>query len=164
TTPPAVTIPAGSVSATFGMATLDDGTTDGNQIVNVTASATGYTSGSDQVTVTDVNLPDLIVAGITLPAAAETEAFVSIGYQLRNQGISPASSNAIVQRVYLSPDALVGDDILIGQFTFNGGLPPDTQFGQAFSARMPQVAGDYWVIVEADVANAVPEILEQNNA
>ena len=77
--------------------------------------------------------------------------------------VSPASSNAIVQRVYLSPDPLVGDDILIGQFTFNGGLPPDTQFGQAFSARMPQAPGDYWVIVDGDVNNAVPEIIEQNN-
>jgi hypothetical protein len=163
TTPPAVTIPAGAASTTFAMGTVDDGTTDGNQIVTVTASATGYTSGSDQVTVTDINLPDLIVAGITLPTAAETEAFVSIGYQLRNQGVSPASSNAIVQRVYLSPDALVGDDILIGQFTFNGGLPPDTQFGQAFSARMPQAPGDYWVIVDADVNNGIPEIIEQNN-
>ena len=163
TTPDTVTIPAGSTSATFAMATVDDGVTDGNQVVTVTASALGYTSGSDQVTVTDVNLPDLIVAGITAPATAETEAFISIGYQLRNAGVSPASSNAIVQRVYLSPDPLVGDDILIGQFTFNGGLPPDTQFGQAFSARMPQAPGDYWVIVDGDVNNAVPEILEQNN-
>jgi subtilase family serine protease len=163
TTPATVTIPAGSNSVTFGMATIDDGVTDGNQVVTVTASAPGYTSGSGQVTVTDVNLPDLIVAAITAPAAAETESFVSIGYQLRNQGVSPASSNAIVQRVYLSPDPLVGDDVLIGQFTFNGGLPAGSQFGQAFSVRMPQAPGDYWVIVQADVDNAVPEILEQNN-
>ncbi|MCL4785535.1 MAG: immunoglobulin domain-containing protein, partial [Verrucomicrobia bacterium] len=160
---PTVTIPAGALSAQFTLASVSDAETDGNQTVTVSASAAGFTPGAAQITVTDVNLPDLVVAGITAPATAETESFVNIGYQIRNQGLSPSPSNAIVQRVYLSSDSLVGNDVLIGQFTFNASLPAGSQFGQSFSAAMPQASGDYWVIVETDALNGVLEILENNN-
>ena len=42
-------------------------------------------------------------------------------------------------------------------------VPAGGQFSQSFSARMPQSEGDYWVVVETDVQNSVPEILENNN-
>ena len=113
---------------------MTDGATDGSKIVTVTASASGFTAGSAQITVSDINLPDIIVAGITVPATADTESFASIGYQIRNQGLTGASSNALSQRIYLSPDPLVGDDVLISQYVFNGALPINTQFGQSFPA------------------------------
>ncbi len=163
TLPPSVTIPAGAASATFEVASVEDGTTDGSQVVTVTAASAGYTAGSAQLTVTDINLPDLVATGIGGPMMAETEAYVDISYQVRNQGLAAASSNAITQRIYLSNDPVVGDDVLIGQYTFNGGLPSGMQFGQTFSARMPQTAGNYWIIVETDVVDSVVEIVENNN-
>ena len=53
TVPLTVTITAGSTSATFDLTVVDDAVLDGDQVVTVTASAAGYTSGSDTITVQD---------------------------------------------------------------------------------------------------------------
>ena len=161
--PASVTIPAGTNSLIVPVNSTSDGAVTGNQPVTFTASADGFTSAVIGATISDFTLPDLVIASISHPAVAQTEEFVTLGYQLLNQGSVAASSNALVQRVYLSTDPLVGNDTLIGQYTFAGGLPAGAQFGQTFTVRLPQEPGAYWVIVEADVANAVPEIFEQNN-
>ncbi len=51
--PLSVTILDGEASATFTLTGVDDGDIDGAQIVTVTASAAGFSDGSDSVTVTD---------------------------------------------------------------------------------------------------------------
>ncbi|MBL8820660.1 MAG: pre-peptidase C-terminal domain-containing protein, partial [Planctomyces sp.] len=53
TVPATVTIPAGSASTTFTIAAIDDSLVDGTQSVVLTASATGYTSGTSTLSVTD---------------------------------------------------------------------------------------------------------------
>ena len=53
TVPASVTIAAGTNSATFTVTALNDGTVDGNQLVTISASATGYTAGSSSITVSD---------------------------------------------------------------------------------------------------------------
>ncbi|MCW5556084.1 MAG: hypothetical protein KIS67_28500 [Verrucomicrobiae bacterium] len=161
--PATVTIPVGAFSAQFDAVSVADGETDGNQTVTVTASAAGFTTGAAQITVSDINLPDLVVASVAAPATAATEEYVDLGYQIRNQGAVASPSNAIVQRIYLSSDPFAGDDILLNQLTLNASLPAGSQFGQSFSARMPQAAGNYWIIVETDVLNNVAEIVENNN-
>ena len=163
TVPVNVTIPAGAVSASFPVTTPSDGTNDGNQLATLTAAAPGFTNGTAQITVSDINLPDLIVSEVTAPPVAETEGFVNLGYHLLNQGLSTMASNTILQRVYLSSDPLVGNDLLMGQFTFSGSLPPGGQIAQTFQLRLPQAAGYYWVVIETDAADVVPEIRENNN-
>jgi hypothetical protein len=161
--PPSVTIPAGALSASFNLASVADGVSDGNKGVTLLASAPGFVPGTAQIVVSDVNLADLVVSGISAPPTADTEAFVNIGYTLRNQGPSGMASNSITQRILLSHDPLPGDDLSLGEFTFNGPLPSGVEIGQTFLLRMPQAAGEYWVIVETDVLNAVTEVLEDNN-
>ena len=56
--PPTVTIPAGSSQASIKLDTVQDNVVDGDQVVTVTASVDGYTSGIGQVIVTDRDLPD----------------------------------------------------------------------------------------------------------
>lgn len=53
TVPESVVIPAFQASATFDVAAVDDLIPDGAQTVRITASATGYVSGSSEITVTD---------------------------------------------------------------------------------------------------------------
>ena len=53
TVPSTVIIPSGQTSATFQIAAIDDAILDGTQVVTITASATGYNSGSDAIQVTD---------------------------------------------------------------------------------------------------------------
>ena len=60
--PTQVVIPAGQASATFNVQALLDGLVDGPQTVTISASATGYTLGSNTVTVLDVDLPRLAVS------------------------------------------------------------------------------------------------------
>jgi len=53
TVPATLTIPAGQTSATFDVTIMDDSAVDGNQAVTITASAGGWTSGSDEIDVLD---------------------------------------------------------------------------------------------------------------
>lgn len=53
TVPESVVIAANQASATFAVAAVDDLLPDGAQTVRITASATGYVSGSSEITVTD---------------------------------------------------------------------------------------------------------------
>ena len=59
TVPATVIIPAGQTSAVFNLNIVDDNIVDGPQNVSVTASVPNWTSGSDSMTILDVNpLPD----------------------------------------------------------------------------------------------------------
>ena len=163
TVPVSVSIPAGASSATFNVATLNDGVAGGSKSLTINASATGFASATAPLTVSDSSLPDLIVQSVTAPTNGDTQTFVNLGYTIRNQGLAAMPSNSVIQSIYLSTDTVPGDGILEGKFAFNGGLPAGTQFGQSFSVQLPQTAGDYWVIVQTDVSNAVAEVLEDNN-
>ncbi len=160
--PDLVTIPAGQASATFPIGTVGDGTNDGSQSVILTASAAGFASASERVTVSDADLPDLRVASVTAPAMAEAESHASVNYRVANQGFNTTRSN-FTTRLFLSSDAAVGEDTLAGQYTFNGALPPGQFFEQTLQVRLPQTCGNYWIIVQTDASGAVDEILEDNN-
>ncbi|MGV3754404.1 MAG: lamin tail domain-containing protein [Verrucomicrobiota bacterium] len=62
TVPASVTIPAGQASANFNVTAVDDSFPDGNKTSTITATATGATAGTFQVTVQD----DGDVAALTL--------------------------------------------------------------------------------------------------
>ncbi len=160
--PGLVMIPAGQASAAFEIGTVGDGTNDGNRTVTLTATATGFASASERVTVSDSVLPDLVVSSVNVPTTADAEAYVSVNYRLANQGFNTTYSNFIT-RVFLSSDAAVGDDTLAGQYTFNGMLPPGQFFEQTLQVRLPQACANYWILVQTDTSGAVEEILEDNN-
>src|SRR5262249_52345470 len=80
TVPISVTIPAGATSATFDITTLTNALVDGNQTVVITASASGYVSGTKNLVVTDSNLPDLVVSQLTAPTNAYTDTFFPVNY------------------------------------------------------------------------------------
>ena len=56
TVPATVTILAGQTSATFAIATVNNATSDGTQVVTVTAGATNFMSGGGDLTITDDEL------------------------------------------------------------------------------------------------------------
>ncbi len=162
TVPSGVTIPSGQASATVPLTTIEDLIPDGNQRVQVTASAAGYIPGSAWVTVTDLTRPDLVVGSVTGPDSAETEAFVNVAYRVTNQGLAPAGTNWLT-RVLLSQDAAAGDDTLVAEYRFGGTLPVGEYFAQSRQVRLPTQPGDYWVVVVTDVENQIDEVLESNN-
>jgi subtilase family serine protease len=162
TVPHTVTIPTNQNTVTFDVASVNDGVTDGNKPVTITASAAGFTGGSDTLIVTDINLPDLVVSRVTAPTTADTEGNASITYRIENQGLLTAGTNWTT-RVSLSRDPVAGSDILLGNYVFNGTLAPGAFYDQTLSLRMPLAAGDYWVVVETDLANQLVESIEDNN-
>ena len=161
---PTVTLAEGVWSVNVPVNSVNDGVSDGNKTVTVTASAEGFTAASVQLIVTDVDMPDLVVRSVQAPIQAETESYIDIGYQIYNQGLANATSNSVIQRVYLSRDPIVGDDVLVGQFAFNGPLPTGAHFGQTIPVRLPRESGNYWVVVQADSTDAIVETIEDNNS
>jgi hypothetical protein len=160
--PATVTFAAGQSKADFQVRSLDDGIRDANQVVRITASATGYASGSDVLVVSELELPDLLVQNLSVPTTGETEAPVNVSFRIANQGLASASTN-VVTRVYLSSDPVVGDDTLLGQLDFTGTLPPEQAFEQTLQVRLPVTSGDYWLVVVTDAEDRVQESLEDNN-
>ena len=59
--PATVTIPAGQESVTFTVTGVDDLIPDGDQTVTLTATATGFQAGSASITVTDNEVPRLVI-------------------------------------------------------------------------------------------------------
>lgn len=162
TVPASVTIPAGQSSAAVPVATINDHVVDGSKRVQFTATAAGFTSGSATLVVSDVMLPDLAVPEVTAPENAETEAFVNLGYRVLNQGLAPAGTNWIT-RILLSNDPSAGGDTILADYAFNGTLPVGQYFSQSRQVRLPQAAGDYWIVVTTDVDGRIDEILKDNN-
>ncbi|MHB9049421.1 MAG: CARDB domain-containing protein, partial [Pirellulales bacterium] len=165
------TIPAGADRVSFTIRTVQDNATDGNQPVTVTASAAGFTAGSDTIVISDIDLPDLVVSSIVAPAETLTEQYFDVTYRIANQGLLAAvASNATAEfagswtdRVFLSSDAVIGDDTLIGNYVYTGTMPVGLYFNRTVPARSPLKAGDYWVVVTTDLGNTVNEGLETNN-
>jgi fibronectin type 3 domain-containing protein len=65
TVPATVTIPAGSASATFAVAAVDDAVIDGTQTVTLAASAAGYNGGSAPASVTDDDIPPFLTVAVS---------------------------------------------------------------------------------------------------
>ncbi len=64
--PTSVVIPANQASVSFTITAADDTLLDGSQVVTITGSATGYTSVSQSITVTDVENLTLSFAAISI--------------------------------------------------------------------------------------------------
>jgi hypothetical protein len=161
--PAQVTIPANETSVTFPVVTLDDGTVDGNQRVTLTATADGYAQALAQFTVTDGDLPDLIVSELTVPATGLTRDLFPVGYRITNQGFDNATGS-LVQKVVLSRDPVLSDDDkVLDETPFNVSLPPGESFSRELSLFLPAETGDWWIFVVADASGVVRETLEDNN-
>lgn len=163
TVPATVTIPVGEAAVAFDINTVQDGTPDGSQSVTVRAEAAGFNGSSTTFVVSDRDLPDLVISGITLPSAGVTAEAVSCDYHLANRGLSAATGTS-KQRVFLSSDpTLSGDDRLLGELTFTGSLSVGQEAGESWTFTLPGMPGDYWLIVVADALNQLPETTEDNN-
>jgi hypothetical protein len=141
---------------------VDDGTPDGAKRVTVTAGRDGFTPGIAQMTVSDINLPDLVVASVSLPATGETDTFVTGSYRIENRGLRAATPFTI--RLFLSPDATFNEsDVLASQYSFPGEVPAGSFFEVNPPIRLPRETGARYLIAVVDVNGVVTETDEANN-
>ncbi|KAB2654424.1 MAG: hypothetical protein DVB31_16735, partial [Verrucomicrobia bacterium] len=162
TVPATVTIPAGAASAQFPVVSVNDGVTDGNKTVALTATAAGFTAGNAILVVSDADLPDLVVTAITAPATGIAGGQLTATFRVENRGVV-AAAVPVGQRVFLSTDNVVGGDLLVAQLQSPGSLPAGQYFEQTVNIRLPDQTGNYWIVVTTDANNDVAELLENNN-
>ncbi|BAZ10924.1 hypothetical protein NIES4071_27480 [Calothrix sp. NIES-4071] len=161
TVPTQVTILAGQASATFAINAVDDGVADGAQTAIITASATGFSSGSRNLTVTDINVPDLVVSNLsaTTPLLSGKQAFFS--YKVENKGLAQATTteaNPSIDRIYLSTDnKLDSSDTLLSEFQFKGEFPVGQFYERNVPFFVPRSTGQYYLIAQTDATNTVNE-------
>ncbi len=163
TAPTTVTILAGQTSAAFSLATGTDGVPTGTQRVSLNAATAGYNPVVASLSITDLQKPDLTLEFSATPTGAETDSFVDLHVILRNQGAVDAQG-PFTQRISLSTDSVVGNDVLLTQFGFSGRLLAGTWIEQTLRVRLPAQAGRYWFVAETDTGAAIDEVLEDNNA
>ncbi len=161
TVPATVIIPNGAASATFNINSVSNSVA-GNRPVTLTASAAGFSPGNATLVVTDSKLPDLVISRITCPTNGVTAGNLAVTFRLENRGFTPVT-NAFVQRVFLSSQALAGTGTLAAQVPFSGTLPAGQYVDLTANVRLPDNPGNQWLIVTADANNDVTELLEDNN-
>lgn len=160
--PASVTIPAGASQANFPVETIEDGVTDGNQTVSITAAASGYSSSTASLVVTDLNLPDLVVSKLTVPPAGIAGNVVPVSFRVENRGFAPVTG-AFLQSVSLSESPVFGGGSLAAQLPWSATVPPGGFLDQTANVRLPAKPGSYWIVVQADAARQVEELVEGNN-
>ena len=161
--PASVTILAGASNAQFTAESVQDSVIDGSKTVVVSASAEGFNTGLAAIVVTDSQLPDLVIAKLDAPANAVAGETFTMSFELANRGLAGAAAT-MVQRAYLSTNALLhAGATVLGDFPYSGALPVEQSVRMAQTYYAPVAPGLYYVIVAADVSNAVAEVAEQNN-
>ena len=163
-----VTIPEGSVDATFAVDALDDQWHEAPETVVVTIVATpAYSLGTPStgmVTITSEDAaPDLMIAAVTVPTLGAPGASIVVNSTTRNQGAGVAQESQTA--FYLSINSQVtGDDLFLGEQAIDV-LTPGSQAPLATSLTIPETAtpGIYYVVARADETAAVTESVETNN-
>lgn len=97
TVPATVTIPAGQASATFSINAVDDSVIDGTQTVTISASAAGYSSIGDTLSVTD---NDANVAPVVDPRTYFTNEEVPVSRTVTG---TDADGDALTFSVFVTP-------------------------------------------------------------
>ncbi|MGE0377399.1 MAG: SdrD B-like domain-containing protein, partial [Planctomycetaceae bacterium] len=162
TVPATVTIPAGETSAEFTLQAVLDGISDGLQSLTIAATAASFNPGSASVSVSDFNLPDLRVTGITLPATGRTGETVQVSWTVANGGVIP-TTGAWVDRVYLSTDDQLGSETFLGSQNFSGTLAVGGSYNRSLMVTLPELAGTFYLFVITDAAEFIGEGSETNN-
>ena len=126
--PASVTIPAGQTSASFAIAAVDDSEPDGPQDLSISASASGLTSASSTLTVTD---DEVSLEGVT-PGHPNTAANAIFVAALRDGSLSSPA----LFRIGVGTQLPSGLSLDTATGTLSGTLSPTNP------------AGDYPIVIE----------------
>jgi Ca2+-binding RTX toxin-like protein len=108
-------------------------------------------------------LPDLVVSNITSPPTEFSGRPIEVSWTLRNQG-NGVASGTWSEQIYLSSDAEIGGDQLIGTFEFTGTIAAGQPILRKQEITLPvDWSGDYWIVVKTDTSNQVYEHNKESN-
>ncbi|MFN6105566.1 MAG: Ig-like domain-containing protein, partial [Planctomycetaceae bacterium] len=142
--------------------TVGPGVTDlaGNLLDQDADGIPGETTDDQFSTTLTLALPDLAPASLTLPATANPGQLVTVSWTTSNQGAT-AGAIPVQETLWLSDDAIIGNDRYLGDFTFTDLGTRTVQimlptFGQGSG-------GEVYLVVATDSDAAVDELDETNN-
>ena len=166
--PGAVTIQAGSSTATVIVTPIDDGAFENDESVILTVSAdAAYGLGSpatSTVTIVSDDLPpDLVMATMAAPAVGGADSDIVVTETTKNQGTGASLPSKT--GFYLSVNTgLDAADKWIGDRMVSS-LGPGVTAQASTTLRIPPstATGSYWIIAKADWDNTVAESSETNN-
>lgn len=107
---------------------------------------------------------DLLVSSIVVPPTGVTGDDITIEYQLRNNGLNPATGT-MRDVIYFSQDQTWDiNDPTFGQLQGNINIAPQGEITRTVSAELEGVAvGDHYVIIRTDILNNIYENNDTNN-
>jgi hypothetical protein len=121
----------------------------------------------------NINKPtgkDLVIEGLVVsPGSVQFDSGtnVSVSYSVANRGtLAIGASEQFTDKIYLSTDAVLGSDVLLGTSTQHGaGLASNGTIPVTQVVTIPNgtAIGNYYVLVVADDPGVVTEVLENNN-
>ncbi len=163
TIPATVTIPAGASQIPIIIAANHNAAVNGTRNVILRTTATGFSDGLSQLTLTDEVKAELIASDLGAPSAALTESTITVSYRVSNHGTAPANG-PFFENIILSKDmSLSSDDILVRQLEWTGEVVAGDHYDRNASILMPRTIGTYYLIVMLDPGRMVPELNEANN-
>jgi len=162
--PGSVILPTNEDMIEVPFSTLDDGIEDGDQVVSITVSSDGYSSGSCWVMVSDQNLPDYVLTEADL---SENTMYVNdeveISMYVLNEGNAIAADGATVNIYQSENDILDENDMLLStQFTqsvINIGDSIEVLDTLFITGNV----GDFYIIVAINENEQLNELIGINN-
>lgn len=104
----------------------------------------------------DLDKPNLVVTGFTLPESGDAGQLVEVRFTVENMGNSDAIGSW-TDHVAFSDDNQIGGDSDAGTADFSGTIAPGTEYEQVMTITLPVVPGHYHVVATTDVTNAINE-------
>jgi len=162
TIPAEVTIPVGSKSIEVAINTIIDVTKTGDQTVRLQAEAVDYSTGFSWILVTDQNKPDAVVTSVNTLAQANGEDIIEVTTSIANQGFAVFPKGSKIE-YYLSKDQSSKNATLITTSQIDNDIENGKNTVVIKSIKLPQVAGDYFLIVAVNSDQKTNELSYTNN-
>jgi RHS repeat-associated protein len=111
-----------------------------------------------------MNAADLVATSVTAPTTATAGQSITVNWQAADPGSQPIAGNW-QDSVYLSSTpTITASSILLDAVPHNGGLSAGGSYPGALTTSLPGLApGNYYVLVQVDSLNQVPDDNRANN-
>ncbi|WP_114783759.1 Ser-Thr-rich GPI-anchored membrane family protein [Botryobacter ruber] len=164
TVPATVVIPVGQAYVDVPVTTVNDGVTDSNKQVYFHATASGFSTGTVWVMVSDQNIPDLQLTAVSLPNAnVQAKALFNYTVSVKNSGFATAPTGVVV-RGYLSKDDVIdASDKQVSEDVIANPIPAGQTVQVQNAVQAPNTPGDYKLLYWVNPASTLTELLLTNN-